>query len=401
LLKDEHVARVYDVGRLVSGEPYLVMERLEGVELEAFVADRGPLGAELAVDVVLQACQALAEAHAIGLVHRDIKPANLFLSRRPDGRLFVKILDFGISKWLFGSARKRLTEPGGSLGSPWYMSPEQMANAAAVDQRSDVWALGVLLFLMLSGELPFDGDSVPEVCARVLTGTAPSLRSHRPDIDEQLEAVVMRCLEKQPSRRYAGVIELSNDLRRFGPSAGLTFELNHGVREAHHEDCALADTMGVSSMYAPRPRAPRAGRARRIVGAAAVLALVPVVWLSSCRPDTLKVPATWEPTSFRLPWDPVLGREPTHVIDRSDLHQLEPRPLVKISSSELPATDAPDDPAREPRQLSEPSLTSREVDHRRERYERWLRARGLVRPNEVRDVDSREDFSPQPEEPSE
>src|SRR6185369_14452217 len=149
-LRSEHVARVYDVGRLDSGEPYLVMERLEGVGLDDLIKESGPLEPHEAVDLVLQACEGLAEAHAVGLVHRDIKPANLFLTRRPDGRPFVKVLDFGISKRLL-DVHLGLTDPRSGIGSPWYMSPEQMRNASSVSQRTDIWSLGVVLFELLTG----------------------------------------------------------------------------------------------------------------------------------------------------------------------------------------------------------------------------------------------------------
>jgi eukaryotic-like serine/threonine-protein kinase len=144
-LKGEHIARVFDVGVLESGEPYLIMEQLEGMGLDQYLAGRGPLTPVEAVDIVLQVCEGLTEAHAAGLVHRDIKPANLFLARRPDGQLSAKILDFGIAKRL-DAPSPALTDPGRSLGSPWYMSPEQMLTPASVDARADVWSLGVLLF---------------------------------------------------------------------------------------------------------------------------------------------------------------------------------------------------------------------------------------------------------------
>jgi serine/threonine-protein kinase len=131
-LKADHIARVYDVGQLESGEPYLVMEQLEGIGLDAFIRERGRLSQADAVDIVLQACEGLAEAHAVALVHRDIKPANLFLATRPDGCLTLKILDFGISKRLLDSVRRGLTDPGRSLGSPSYMSPEQMKDSSQV-----------------------------------------------------------------------------------------------------------------------------------------------------------------------------------------------------------------------------------------------------------------------------
>jgi serine/threonine-protein kinase len=210
-LKGEHIARVFDVGMLESGEPYLVMEQLEGMSLDLYLAGRGPLTLTEAADIVLQVCEGLAEAHAAGLVHRDIKPANLFLARRPDEQLSVKILDFGIAKRLDATS-PALTDPGKGLGSPWYMSPEQMLTPARVDARADVWSLGVLLFELVTARLPFEGDSVPNVCAHVLAASPLRPSDHRGDIGLELDAIVLRCLEKEPAQRFDSVSELGRAL---------------------------------------------------------------------------------------------------------------------------------------------------------------------------------------------
>jgi serine/threonine protein kinase len=213
-LRSEHVARVYDAGRLDSGDPYLVMERLEGTGLDGLIKELGPLEPPEAVDLVLQACEGLAEAHAVGLVHRDIKPANLFLTRSPDGQPFVKVLDFGISKRLLDVIG--LTDPRSSIGSPWYMSPEQMKNASSVSQRTDIWSLGIVLFELLTATHPFEGQTVTEVCSKVLTEPAPLLRSKRADADPRLEAVISRCLEKEADDRYPTVASLAESLAPCG-----------------------------------------------------------------------------------------------------------------------------------------------------------------------------------------
>jgi serine/threonine-protein kinase len=210
-LKGEHIARVFDVGALESGEPYLVMEQLEGVTLDQYLAGRGPLTRAEAVSIVLQVCEGLAEAHAAGLVHRDIKPGNLFLARRPDEQFSLKILDFGIAKRI-DTVSPSLTDPGKSLGSPWYMSPEQMLTPSNVDAHADIWSLGVLLFELLTARLPFEGESVPQVCANVLAAPAPPPSVHRPEIDPELDAIVLRCLEKDPTRRFGSVSELARAL---------------------------------------------------------------------------------------------------------------------------------------------------------------------------------------------
>ncbi|HVY25989.1 MAG TPA: serine/threonine-protein kinase [Polyangiaceae bacterium] len=210
-LKGEHIARVFDVGVLPSGEPYLVMEQLEGTSLDQYLEGRGALEQHEAVDILLQVCEGLAEAHAAGLVHRDIKPSNLFLALRPDGRSSIKILDFGIVKSVHAES-PRLTDPDKSLGSPWYMSPEQMTTPADVDARSDVWSLGVLLFELLSRRLPFEGDSLPEVCANVLASPPASLFEYRNDLAPELDAIVHHCLEKDRDRRISSVSELAHAL---------------------------------------------------------------------------------------------------------------------------------------------------------------------------------------------
>jgi len=210
-LKGEHIARVFDVGSLESGEPYLVMEQLEGVGLDQYIAKHGPLTRTAAVDIVLQVCEGLAEAHAAGLVHRDIKPANLFLARRSDDQLSVKILDFGIAKRI-DTVSPALTDPGKSVGSPWYMSPEQMLTPSSVDAHADVWSLGVLLFELFTARLPFEGESVPQVCANVLAATPPPPSHYRADGCAELDAIVLCCLEKEPARRFGSVKELAQAL---------------------------------------------------------------------------------------------------------------------------------------------------------------------------------------------
>jgi serine/threonine-protein kinase len=220
-IKSEHVARVTDVGRLENGSPYMVMEYLEGADLAALLREKGPLPCEQAIEFVLQACEAIAEAHALGIVHRDLKPSNLFVIRRPDGAFSVKVLDFGISKItnLGGSPHTAtLTQTAGLMGSPFYMSPEQMESSRSVDSRCDLWALGVILYELITGTPPFVADTLPELVLRVVNGGPPAaLSNRRGDAPDGLEAVILRCLEKDRTRRYESVGELARALLPFGP----------------------------------------------------------------------------------------------------------------------------------------------------------------------------------------
>ncbi len=208
-LKSEHVAKVTDVGTLDSGAPYMVMEYLDGADLSRVVEATGSITIEESVHFVLQACEAIAEAHSLGIIHRDLKPQNLFVTRRVDGQPLVKVLDFGISKTLDTQSGLSLTRTSSIMGSPLYMSPEQMRSSKNVDQRSDIWALGVILYELLTGRVPFEAEAIPELCLKVVQDAAESPKSIRAEIPEGLSAVVLKCLEKNPSNRFANVAEFA------------------------------------------------------------------------------------------------------------------------------------------------------------------------------------------------
>ncbi|MBK9262921.1 MAG: protein kinase [Polyangiaceae bacterium] len=216
-LKSQHVARVLDVAALEDGTPYMVLEHLDGSDLSHVVRERGPLPVVEAVDAVLQACEAIAEAHSIGIVHRDIKPANLFLTRGADGSPCIKVLDFGIAKWTNASTAKM--EPSQPMGSAPYMAPEQFAATNLVDSRADGWALGATLFHLLTGKAPFhhdDVDSIQAMMHAVLHRPPMRLRALRPNGSEQLEAVLLQCLEKDRAARFQSVAALAAALAPFG-----------------------------------------------------------------------------------------------------------------------------------------------------------------------------------------
>jgi serine/threonine-protein kinase len=216
-IKSEHVVRVIDVGTLPSGSPYMVMEYLEGADLSAVLSRRGPMPIEEVVALVLQACEALAEAHALGIVHRDLKPANLYAIARADGSPSVKVLDFGISKVTTPGADMGMTKTSAIVGSPLYMSPEQMRSAKSVDARTDIWSIGAILYELLSGQPPFTGESLPELCVNIMNSAPPPILSLRPDLPHKLEAVILRCLEKDRQNRFANIAELAVALAEFAP----------------------------------------------------------------------------------------------------------------------------------------------------------------------------------------
>jgi serine/threonine-protein kinase len=215
-IRSEHCVRVLDVGTLETGAPYMVMEYLEGQDLSAVVDQHRPLPIADVIDWVLQAGEALAEAHALGIVHRDLKPANLFLTRRADGTPAVKVLDFGISKQATSGMDAGVTKTQAVLGSPRYMSPEQMRSTRDVDARADVWALGAVVHELVAGEPPFDAETMTALCAAILQDPPRSLRALRPDAPPQLEAAICGALEKDRDRRYANVAQFAAALAPFG-----------------------------------------------------------------------------------------------------------------------------------------------------------------------------------------
>jgi len=250
-LKNDHVARVFDVG-VHDEEPFIVMEHLEGADLAATMRQRPTLPVAEACDYVIQACEALAEAHALGIIHRDVKLPNLFLARTPGGMPLLKVLDFGVSKTIAGGQEGGdVTQTAAVLGSPKYMSPEQMNDPRSVDARTDIWSLGVCLHRVLGGVAPFDGDTIGRLCTAVLHEQPRPLLDLRPDCPPALASAIAVCLQKHRDLRFANVAELAASLVPYAPD----------VERAREQTAHIATVLGVATPpdgYLPPQPTPRA-----------------------------------------------------------------------------------------------------------------------------------------------
>lgn len=226
-IKSQHVCKVLDVGIMPDNRPYMVMEYLEGRDLGEELERNGPLPEAVAVDYVLQACDALAEAHKRGIVHRDLKPSNLFLCKNQKNPT-IKLLDFGVSKFkdnsLLPNTQPSLTAEAALIGTPYYMSPEQIRSAKNVDERADVWALGVILYELISCRLPFDGTSATEVLAAICGDKPKQLRDACPAVSEDVSEIVGACLAKNLEERMPNVRELVRALAAVAPDKASTID---------------------------------------------------------------------------------------------------------------------------------------------------------------------------------
>jgi len=275
----------------------MVMEYLDGVDLAQRIAHEGRLPLPDVARYVLEACEALSEAHAVGIVHRDLKPANLFLARRPDQSTIVKLLDFGISKspTAGGGAPAHVTSTQAIMGSPVYMSPEQLVSAKNVDARSDIWSLGVVLYEALAGTPPFMAESMPQVVTRILHTPAPRLALARPELPPAVDAIVTRCLSKDPVARFGDVAELAWALSPFADDGARSVESiarvlgRIGTAPPQAADAvpgarASADAWGGTQTHVPR-RSAGPWIVAAVLGACALVGIAAVVVRGMRRPE--------------------------------------------------------------------------------------------------------------------
>lgn len=206
-IKSENVCRVLDVAKTEDGLPFMVMEYLAGADLADLMRRDRTFDVDMAIDIALQACSALAEAHVRGIVHRDLKPENLFIETASDGGLRLKLLDFGLSKHRDEEAprERKLTADQQVMGTPQYMAPEQWLSSKDVGPAADQWSLATILFEMLTGRAPFDAPSVPQICTKVLNEPTPLASDRRPDLPRAIDAILAKALEKSPLERYENV----------------------------------------------------------------------------------------------------------------------------------------------------------------------------------------------------
>ena len=278
----QHVVRVIDVGQLDSGQPFIVMEYVEGEDLARVLEREGRPPVAQAVQWLIEACVAIAEAHDKGIVHRDLKPENLLLAREQGSDRHIKVLDFGISKQLHRTGLRAVTRPNDLMGSPHYMAPEQIRTPLLVDARADLWALGTILIELLTGDAAFPGHTPSEVWACVLEGE-PQLPPERLALlPAGLADVLRRAVQREPDARFQSVLDFVTALAPYADEAALPAlcaierRASHGPRPSSSR--ATAPLGSPASALAPSARSePPPQRRRRSARAVAVLALLVAV----------------------------------------------------------------------------------------------------------------------------
>ena len=245
-VNSEHIVEVTDMGKLDDGTMFMVLEYLEGRDLSNLIEESGKLPFARVVNIVLQICSALAKVHEKGIIHRDLKPSNIYLIKRDSNPDFVKVLDFGVSKFEVSLDGKKtaLTAIGETLGTPYYMSPEQVDGCCTVDSRTDIYSLGCIIFNALTGIHPFNADSLALLLCNICRQPPPSLRSHRPDVPEAFERVWFKTMAKQKEQRYSDCLELREALLPFRgvrEKGRFTSEARLGDTDSHSQSTAPSD----------------------------------------------------------------------------------------------------------------------------------------------------------------
>jgi len=370
-IKSRHVVRVTDVDVLEDGAPYMVMEYLEGVSLAVLRRREGKLGIPVATRYLLEACEAIAEAHSLGIVHRDLKPANLFLARGRDGASEVKVLDFGISK-VDAPGEQDTTKTGQMMGSPKYMAPEQMLSMHDCDARADIWSLGAILYDLCTGRTPFVADTVPQLCSLVLHGKPTPPSQHRPDLPPQLEAIILRCLEREPPNRFRTVAALVEALTPFAatetPETPLSPLSVHGATTSA-TDVPVTSTPTHSTSPIPGPAGSRGARRAGLVAASLAVVAIPIVALAlHGRGGAPRVPVAAAQVLSALPVDappPSVPESPRNEAASKPTSPAEPpaeasvRPLPTAAPAQAPAPGAP---RAQPKKSTRPAPPTAAVD---------------------------------------
>jgi serine/threonine protein kinase len=289
-LESEHLTATIDLGETADGTPYIVMEYLDGEDLARLLARTGQLSVQRAIGIAIQTCRGLSVAHGRGIVHRDLKPSNLFVSRHSDGTDLVRVLDFGIAKLnsLDVDESTLVTSEGQLLGTPAYMAPEQARGLPGLDEGVDVYAVGAILYEMLSGQKAHPGRARNEVLYHVLTQPIARLASLRSDVPDELVRIVERALASNPRDRYASVDDLAVRLEVFAPRRQSAEHANTAAA-ADESTLAIADSIAPHNSMPVAPHSVRIsgsiGRAVLLLIAAGVLVLVARVAVKHAEQD--------------------------------------------------------------------------------------------------------------------
>ena len=346
-LDNPRVVETFDAGELASGAPYVLMELLDGEPLDARLDAEGSLAPDVAARIAIEACEGLVAAHAAGIVHRDLKPENLFLARDRDGGEHVKLLDFGISK--FRGADESLTATGNLLGTPMYMAPEQTEGAENTDERSDLYAVGVVLYEALAGRTPFEAPSLPKLLIKVHTGEHRPLSEVAPDVDPALVAVVEKAMAVRPEDRYPSASAL---IRALLPFAGEGAALNDTMRTQHAtpaptkpEEPEVTEPEATEPA-AREPEAPEPSPLRWpwIAGAAALVAVLVLAlgpWTRG--EETSSEPVSPETAPVADETDAVATAPVDAETEPAPIAETDPAPRETEPGSEPPPVEPPED----------------------------------------------------------